>query len=437
MKNDFDSMQGYVDEMQATSKTREKEVILKHYKEVPFVRECVYYTLNPEYMYGVTSKQCEKYAGKQGLRDTGARFKTIPPYKHLFELLDDLRNRVVTGHAAILHVLDFTMRHAEYKQLIYGIIDKDIETRANATLVNKVWGKGFIPAFKVALAAIWEPEQVDYSEGWFASRKMNGLRCICKVDKLGNPRFFTRTGKEFFTLGVLADCIRKARVSDIVYDGEVCIMDGSVEDFKAMQKQYNKKNSTIANPKYMIFDILTHAEFSNGLSARILTDRLYDLQAHSLDRNHFELLTQSMVKSDKGVAEALDLADSKGWEGLILRKNVGYKGKRSKDIYKCKKFKDAEYVVTAIESGKMRFIEDGKDISRTCLTKAIIMHKGHPVGVGSGWSKDDREFYYLNQDKLIGKTITVKYKQESEDSTGKKSLEFPIFLAVHGQEREA
>ena len=35
----------------------------------------------------------------------------------------------------------------------------------------------------------------------------------------------------------------------------------------------------------------------------------------------------------------------RGWEGFMLRKNVGYEGKRSKNLVKVKKFHDAEYEV--------------------------------------------------------------------------------------------
>ena len=41
--------------------------------------------------------------------------------------------------------------------------------------------------------------------------------------------------------------------------------------------------------------------------------------------------------------EMVNYATQQGWEGLMLRKNVGYCGKRNKDLLKVKKFYDAEY----------------------------------------------------------------------------------------------
>ncbi len=429
MIDDFETMQEYVDAMQSTSKTSEKEAILYDYRGVSFVTDCVYYTLHPDYKYGVTKKQVEKY---WFAKINATELDVCAPYKHLFGLLDDLRNRVITGHEAIEYIIDFAWRYKDYHELILNIIDKDIGTRANATLVNKVWGKGFIPQFKVALAQSWEPDKVDYSEGWYASRKLDGLRCICKVDSEGTPRFYSRTGKEFETLGILGDNVIDAGIKNVVYDGELCIMKDGIEDFKQISKEYNKKNHTIANPIFKVFDLLTHEEFNAGESSRKLCSRIGSfVDAGGANPDSFEAVPQVSVKSDEEVISMLDSAERQGWEGLILRKNCGYVGNRSKDVLKVKKFKDAEFIVESIESGKMRFIENGKDVERVTMTKANIRYKGNLVGVGSGWSKEERARFHEDATRIIGKKITVQYKQESTDSDGKVSLQFPTVKAIH------
>ncbi len=357
----------------------------------------------------------------------------IQPYTSLFELLDSLTDRNITGHSAIYYIIDFLKTNHEYTDLILSIIDKDIETRANATLVNKVWGKGFIPVFDVALANKYEPKLVDFKDGWYASRKLDGLRCICKIDSEGTPRFYSRKGKEFETLGILGDNIINAGLKNIVLDGELCIMDGELEDFTAISKEYNKKNHIIVNPKYFIFDILTHEEFNQGFSNSTLSRRL---NSFIQIPEGCEQLLQKLVKSDAEVTMALEYAVSKGQEGLILRKNCGYRGKRSNDILKVKSFQDAEYEVINVTNGEMRFLEDGQDVSRETLANVTILHKGEEVSVGSGFSKAERQHYYANPDAIIGKQITVQYFGESKDSDGKVSLRFPTLKAIHGLERQ-
>ena len=118
-------------------------------------------------------------------------------------------------------------------------------------------------------------------------------------------------------------------------------------------------------------------------------------------------------------------AEDSGYEGVMLRKNVGYEGKRSKHLLKCKKFSDAEYVVQLVVSDKMRFIEAGKDVERETLSHVIIIHKGHEVRVGSGFSKQQREKYHHHPELLLGKTITVQYFEETLNQEGGVSLRFP------------
>ncbi len=422
----FKQMQEYVDWMKSTSSTKEKETILKNYKDVEFVKKCVLYTLDPYRMYGITSKQIKKVADIH-------RKAEVNDYTSIFDLLDDLADRLLTGHDAVYHVLDFVALHPDYTQLIYNMIDKDIETRANATLVNKVWGKGFIPKFDVALANKYEPKLVDFNDTWFSSRKLDGLRCICKIDEEGIPTFYSRKGKVFLTLGTLGDNVIISGLKDIVLDGELCIMNGELEDFVAISKEYNKKNHTIVNPKFFIFDALSHEEFGNGSSNRSLRLRLGELK---IIPKGFEVLEQSIVESDKEVAEQLDKAIERGQEGLILRRNCRYKGKRSNDILKVKSFQDAEYEVISATNGKMRFFENGKDVSRETLSKVTIIHKGEEVDVGSGFSKDERAHFYANPASIIGKIITVQYFGESQNSDGKVSLRFPTLKAIHGLERQ-
>src|SRR5690606_11774331 len=116
---------------------------------------------------------------------------------------------------------------------------------------------------------------------------------------------------------------------------------------------------------------------------------------------------------------------------LIIRKNVGYQGKRSKDILKVKNFIDAEYVVVDVEMDNIRHIVDQKEITSPMLKAVIIEHKGHRVDVGSGFSIEERLKYYSDPQAIIGKTITVQYFEESMNKEGGISLRFPTVKAIY------
>lgn len=118
----------------------------------------------------------------------------------------------------------------------------------------------------------------------------------------------------------------------------------------------------------------------------------------------------------------------------MLRKNDTYKGGRTKDLIKVKKFQDSEYVVTGYECGDVKY---GTETFSDVVTNLHIIHKGNRVSVGSGISKEQRILWRKKPEKIIGKTITVQYFEETMDSkTGEYSLRFPVLKYVYDKKRE-
>ena len=73
-------------------------------------------------------------------------------YNILWDLLDDLSNRVIKGHQAIATVQQFLKQETkDHQELILNIIDKDLKCGLSEVTINKVCGN-IIPQFKVALA---------------------------------------------------------------------------------------------------------------------------------------------------------------------------------------------------------------------------------------------------------------------------------------------
>ena len=91
--------------------------------------------------------------------------------------------------------------------------------------------------------------------------------------------------------------------------------------------------------------------------------RLTEL-ALAMEKNEcpcLSVLRMSIVKDDEGLQFWSKKADEYGWEGVMLRKNTTYKGKRSKDLLKVKTFHDAEYTVEGVEMGPFRYVKDGAE----------------------------------------------------------------------------
>jgi hypothetical protein len=167
----------------------------------------------------------------------------------------------------------------------------------------------FIPTFDVALAHdAAKVKGVDIFDGtWFVSRKLDGVRCICFVHG-DDIRFFSRNGKEFLTLGKVAEEIRRLGITDLVLDGELCLMneDGS-DDFQGILKQIQRKDHTIENPKYQIFDILQAGEFAGDDESPLFSTRidcrenwLGDLKSSTI----LEMLPQVRIKDEDSLDDS-------------------------------------------------------------------------------------------------------------------------------------
>jgi ATP-dependent DNA ligase len=354
-------------------------------------------------------------------------------------MLDDFNERHMTGHSAIEALNRFIKDYEAWADLIYQVIDRNLETRATVTLINRVNPK-FIPTFDVALAHdAAKVKGVDIFDGtWFVSRKLDGVRCICFVHG-DDVRFFSRNGKEFLTLGKVADEIKRLGITDLVLDGELCLMneDGS-DDFQGILKQIQRKDHTIENPRYQIFDILQAGEFAGDDESPLFSTRIECREQWLGDLNSstiLEMLPQVRIKDEDALDELKAQSKDSNWEGLIARKDTQYSSGRSKHMLKIKEFFDDEYVVTGIIIGPQRVIVNGKEVEEQMVSAVTIDHKGSQVQVGSGFTIDQRRHYYQNTGELMGATITVQYFEETTDQHGNNSLRFPVFKGNHGKTR--
>ena len=425
MKEDLKVLQAFVDEMKANSSLNVKKTILNAYGKNHFIKNALLYALDPYKKYYVTSKTCKK---NKDICDMNQIHDSI------FHLLNDLNDRVYTGHDAIAMVNAFILQHKEYEDLIFSIIDRNLEIRASESVINKVI-PNLIPTFDVALANKFDPKRVDWNDVWFASRKLDGVRCITVVGLDGEVKCYSRVGNEFETLQVVKDAVKQLGVVGVVFDGEICLMDeDGNEDFQGIMKQIKRKNHTISNPKYVMFDYLTKTEFDSKESKSTLAERIArfsKLDERIEDQESLSVLEQIVVSDDDHFASLKSKAEDKGFEGVMLRKNVGYEGKRSQNLLKVKKFFDAEYVVESIDFEDHRIIRDGKEVTVRMMAQAYINHKGYEVKVGSGWNQEQRLKYEANPELIIGKTITVQYFEESKNQQGELSLRFPTVKHVY------
>lgn len=421
-------LQEFVDEINLTNSNLDKQSVIKKYydRDANMFAKLMRYVYDYHYKYYLTSANVLK-------REDLVNDNMSTDNMTVCDMLDMLSSRTETGHNAITLVNTFIKDHLEYKDLVFRIIDKDLKCRIDAKTINKVI-PNVIPTFDVSLG-----EKVDWdrfnweNEDWYISRKLDGIRCILDKDNL---KFYSRQGEEFWVLDVLKDAIQPLDVlNGYVLDGELSLIteDGS-DDFQGIMKQIRRKNHTIPNIRYNVFDILTKEEFDSKTSTRKFSERytqLLELKEVLEATGRINVVEQTLMNSNDTLNHFRQSVVDNGWEGLMLRKDDIYKGKRSYDLMKVKNFSDAEYIVESVEIGTKPMLIDGvmKDVE--CVSALHFSHKGFDVKCGSGLNDSQRIEWKENPNLIIGKTIKVKYFEETVDQNGNLSLRFPILLNVY------
>ncbi len=428
--NKLETFKQFLTELRADNSALAKQAVLVKWltgEHASIIKELLNYALNKDIQFYITSDNAIK------------RMDLVSEFDWSLEtLLTNLSNRSLSGHQAIEAVNKFVYDNPSVADVFFDILDKDLKAGINITSVNKAV-PGTIFEFKVALAKSLSDEKLD--DSWVISRKLDGVRliAICKSEK--DIKFFSRQGKEFTTLDVL-----KAELADnivngllpynTVLDGELCIVDDNgAEDFQSVIKEVRCKDHTIANPMYVCFDIMSVDEFMAGTTKCGYKDRIKQLELclspDNITNKHIRIV-EHIDYTPEGFADMQNKVVANNWEGLMARKNVAYEAKRTGNLLKIKSFNDAEYVVKGVDkSGVATILVDGKATQVPAIKHLIISHKGNDVGVGSGLTPEQRISYLANPDAIIGKSITVKYFEETKNQDGTYSLRFPVVKAIY------
>ena len=216
-----------------------------------------------------------------------------------------------------------------------------------------------------------------------------------------------------------------------MFDGEIVAIDTDKENtYKNTMKLSRTKDLEKHGLKMLVFDYMPIANFKMQCcpltysARRAALSAIFDLNEQQLNP-YFELLPMLYKGTDTSkIIEILDEQVTKGEEGIMINIcEAPYEFKRSNNLLKCKKFQDTEVKIVGFEEGTNKLAGT--------LGAFVCEYKNNIVKVGSGLSEEDRDYFWANKDKYLGKLLTVKYFETSTDSkTGLESLRFPIFLRI-------
>lgn len=409
-------------QIQKTSGLNDKKTIISLNKDNELFKKCLRFLIDGNITTGLSDKKIHKKVKPSS--------ELAPYYLCKFSKFEDVINYLEKNNTGkdedIYEIQSFLSGHEENRDFYEQMITKKFRLGADAKLVNKCI-PGLIPTFNVMLGT--PIEKCNLKDGtWISlSRKLNG----CRAAFVGN-KIMTRQGKEYCGLEHIISDLKKLGYSDYFIDGELLYKnEEGLSDSEAFQKGTGiamSKDNDKKQLKLVVFDIFPLEEFWNGRSKLNYLDRnnkyLMKLKKdiEEFGTNNLEVV-QTMYEgfNHSEIWKWLDYAEEHDWEGIMINLNTPYECKRTKNLIKVKRFKEIDLRCIDINiatSGKYK----GLIGSVSCKYGNSI------VDVGSGFDDKNRKYYTENPNKILNHIISIKYKEETINKNGSKSLQFPIFI---------
>jgi ATP-dependent DNA ligase len=367
----------------------------------------------------------------------------------LFNMLENLADRKVTGKEAVLLVSRYINAYPEHEELIKNVIDKNIKARVG----NDIMKRCAEPSSDIKCSLGYPIEKhmnylkksLELEEKWFISRKFDGIRMFLKYNHLTNSiEVLSRQMKQISGLNSNVLSSLQDQISQIspkesfILDGELVFTEEltDCENFsKTVSLVKSKDPKPIDGLKYKVFDCFDSDRFTLIFSER--QARLRELFKTSTNGIISIVDQKPLSFSEFDSERLLNQAVAKGYEGFIVRKDSQLKSGRSRDLLKLKPWLDDEFKVVGHEIGSMRIIDEtGTEKTEPILASIIVNFDDNLVHVGSGFTNSERIEFAKDPSKILNKIVTIKYQSESKvEGRRGNSLRFPIFKCLHGNER--
>ena len=412
-------------EIKSTSKRTEKEQILKENENNQEFKKILKFVYDPLIVTGLAEKKIQKEIDLEPTIKIG----------NIIEAIDYLLENNTGSDLDIKNIQSFIKSSDEAKRNFYkSILIKDLPIGISSTTLNKVYGSNFIKKHSVMLASTFNDDSF-LEEEFSVSLKIDGIRATVFNHK-SSPKIFYRSGKKVIGLNELEKSFLKLPL-DFVYDGEL-ILDNpdninSKDLFRETQSIVRSKKDKRKNDiNFILFDKVPINEFENGKSNKNYEERLEDIEGMfktNLINNNIKLVPIYYRGKDKNKVDSLlTKVLEKNYEGLMINLLDGYyETRRSKSLLKVKKFNTVDLKVKDI-------IEHTRGNK---LGSVIVEYKKNLVQVGSGFTDQERDYFWENKKELIGKIIEIQYFEESENiKNNKVSLRFPTFIRVRFDKKE-
>lgn len=415
------------EELKNSTKKQEKIDCLNKYKDDKFFCFVLEFLLNTDKKTGLSTAKLEKEFADKDIQISELSLEELIEY--LLKHNTGKDKDIIVAQCFVYTVKNFTL-----KRFIKELITKKYKCGVTAKVASTILPDLIKNEHEIMLAHKFEGK---ITEAVNMSLKLDGIRCTALIDDKGKIIFKTRQGKIIKGLLGIKIALKVYNLRNCMLDGELIRINKdnlpSDENFRLTTEIVNSKSEDKRDLEYVLFDITPLNDYYRKECDMDYNTRMILLQQTFKKPNKL-IRTVPMygVTDDTDVIyNTLAMVTSQGQEGLMLNTLSGkYRfGKRSKDLLKVKKMYTCDIKCIAVEEGEGKYTGT--------LGKIVCDYKGYILRVGSGFTDEQREYYWDNQDKIIDQLVEIQYFEESKDKkTGDLSLRFPVFKRVRDDKDE-
>ena len=259
----------------------------------------------------------------------------------------------------------------------------------------------------------------------YAQPKLNGCRVLAKITEDG-VEYWSRKGKEYETFHHWDEELKAIFPVGTILDGEAYNPNlGFQEIVRRVKRVKTSRGDIESDPlQYWVYDVVQENMSFLQRNDWILEHVSKYLLNIKQDLKYLHLCTTLFVENEYELNNVHKWNVRDGFEGTIIRsKNGLYKPDyRSYDLLKYKDFIDEEFKIVGGESAQGR---DEGTVIFVCELKPDTTFNVRPKG-----SFAQRKEWLDDIDQCIGKMLTVRYQEKSEDGVPI----FPVGLGIRDYE---
>lgn len=398
-----------IKELRSTSSRNEKEAILLTNKDNETLKKVFYLAYDPSINFYIKSVPYEDNwkHGEYFEYDENEEFEI------LFDVLETIYSRELTGNKAISFLTGvLSERSTDMQELVCNIVKKDLDCGVQTNTINKIWKN-----------LITEPPYLSYT--LFSEKLIKSFKLPCysqiKLDGLYSDVFVMKDSVSYRSRsGVpcrfkLPDSVEEKLINlSQCSDGEFVLhcealvrKDNSFTEFeerKIGNGYLNSDDSDSDKVVIVIWDVVGTDDYDNRKSTNDYSERFNMVEkiVEYVDTPHIQVVGSRFCNTTQEVIDHFVEARSKGMEGTVIKSpKLKWKDGKVKDGLKLKNEFECEMKIAGFQEHSKKSGQVG----------AIFVESEDGVvkcKVGSGLTDVQRKKFFLTQDEMVGKIVTVK-----------------------------